>query len=280
VPELEPQDELDEVGRGRPIWSGTVTFGLVSVPVNILPANASRRVALHMVADDGRPLSRRYFRARDNRQLTQDDIVRGYEVKKGKYVVLDDDELERLMPERTRDIDLRQFAKVSELDPIYFERAYFLTPVGSAKAYRLLARTMEESELAGIATFVMRAKEYLTAILAENGILRAQTLRFADEIRDPKTIGLPTPARPSPAAVKRVETSIKRLTKTALNDAELTDRGNEKLQQLAKRKAKQGEDVVKVELPEDEPQGNVVDLMERLRESLKNGREVRARKRA
>ena len=280
MPEHEPMDELDDVTGGRPIWSGTVTFGLVSVPVNILPANASKRRSLHMVAEDGRPLARRYFRTRDDKQLSPDDIVRGFEVTQDKYVVLDDDELERLMPERTRDIDLRQFVKASEIDPIYFERAYYLTPVGSAKAYKLLARVMEESELAGIATFVMRAKEYLTAILAENGILRAETLRFADEIRAPGRIGLPKPARPKPADVKRIEAAVKRLTRTSLAEDELVDRGAQRLEQLAKRKAKQGEDVVKVELPEEEQQGNVVDLMERLRESLKAGREVRTRERA
>ena len=280
MPEHEQLDELDDVRRGRPIWSGTVSFGLVSVPVNILPANAASRVSLHMVAEDGRPLARRYFRSRDDRQLTQEDIVRGYEVEKGKFVILEDDELERLMPERTRDIDLRQFVKSSEIDPIYFERAYYLTPVGSTKAYKLLARVMEESGLAGIATFVMRAKEYLTAILAENGILRAETLRFADEIRDPKTMGLPKPARPRPADVKRIEASIRRLTKTSLDEKELEDQSAKKLEQLARRKAKQGEDVVKVELPEEDRQTNVVDLMERLRESLKAGREVRTRKRA
>lgn len=280
MPEHEQMDTRDDSRGGRPIWSGTVTFGLVSVPVNILPANASSRVSLHMVAEDGRPLARRYFRSRDDTQLTNDEIVRGFEVDDDKFVVLDDDELERLMPERTRDIDLRQFVKASEIDPIYFERAYYLTPVGSAKAYKLLARVMEESELAGIATFVMRAKEYLTAILAENGILRAETLRFADEIRDPKTIGLPKPVRPRPADVKRMEAAVKRLTKASLDENELVDRSAAKLEQLAKRKAKQGEDVVKVELPEEEQQGNVVDLMERLRESLKAGRQVRARKRA
>src|SRR5207248_7073669 len=106
--------------------------------------------------------------------------------------VVTDEELERLAPEKSRDIDLRRFVEAEAIPPMYFERSYFLVPAGgSAKAYRLLAATMEETHRAGIATFVMRGKEYLVAILSENGILRAETLRFSDEIRSPEDVGLP-----------------------------------------------------------------------------------------
>src|SRR6185436_16804809 len=115
-----------------------------------------------------------------------------YEIAKDKYVVVTDEELERLEPEKSRDIDLRHFVKAEEIAPMYFEHAYFLAPAGgSLKAYQLLAETMERKGRAGLATFVMRDKEYIVAILAENGILRAEILRFPDEIRTPKEIGLP-----------------------------------------------------------------------------------------
>jgi DNA end-binding protein Ku len=275
-------DGQEEAVGGRPIWSGTVSFGLVSVPVNLFPANTTNRVALHMVSEDGTPLARRYFRPRDNKELATDDIVRGFEVKKGKFVVVEDDELERLAPERTRDIDLKQFVKATEIDPIYFERAYYLVPAnaGAAKAYKLLAAVMQEEGLAGIATFVMRAKEYLTAIIAENGVLRAETMRFADEVKDPGDIGLPKPVKPKPADVRKMVAAIKRLTKPSLSEKELVDKSAERLEQLAKKKAKTGEDVVKVELPEEEQQANVIDLMERLRESLRVEGGGRKRKRA
>jgi DNA end-binding protein Ku len=274
VPDIVSLDETtasDGASNGRPLWSGTVSFGLVSVPVNLLPANQSGRVALHMVTEEGHPLARRYFRPRDDKEIANDAVVRGYEVKKGRFVVLEEDELERLAPERTRDIDLKQFVKASEIDPIYFERAYYMVPAGAGatKAYKLLARVMEESALAGIATFVMRAKEYLTAILAENGILRAETMRFADEIRSAREVGLPKPVKVKPADVKRIVASMKRLTKASLDKRELVDRSAERLEALAKRKAKSGTDVMRVELPEEEQQGNVVDLMERLKASLK-----------
>ena len=272
MPDIVDTPETEELEPGsRPIWSGTVSFGLVSVPVNLYPANKSGRVALHMVTEDGRPLARRYFRPRDSKEIGSDAVVRGFEVKKDKFVVLDEDELERLAPERTRDIDLKQFVKANEIDPIYFERAYYLVPngTGATKAYKLLAQVMEDDGLAGIATFVMRAKEYLTAIIAENGILRAETMRFADEIRSAKEIGLPEPAKAKPADVKKIIASMKRLTKTSLDKRELVDRSAERLEALAKRKAKSGKDVLKVELGDEAQQGNVIDLMERLKESLK-----------
>lgn len=295
--------ELQELSRGRPIWSGTVSFGLVSVPVAIMPANRPSPVAFHMVSEDGEQLRRKYFASTSTshapkgrkkkkeegaaddvgRELSQDDIVRGYEWKKGKFVVVEDDELERIAPERTRDIDLRVFVDVNEIDPIYFVRAYYLTPVGSPKAYRLLAQVMEERGRAGIATFVMRAKEYVAAILAENGILRLETLRFADEIRTAKDVGLPAPERPRPAEVKKIERLIKRHTKTTLDKRLLEDPVAEKIEALAKRKAKHGEDVVPApEVPEgdEEASANVIDLMARLQKSLAGSKHSRSRRRS
>jgi DNA end-binding protein Ku len=260
---------------GRPLWSGTVTFGLVSVPVNILPANRPKRVSLRMVTEDGTPLRRRYFTSKDDKPLDWDDIIRGYEVEKGKYVALEDDELERLAPEKSRDIDLQQFVNAEEINPRFFERAYFLTPAGgSNKAYRLLAQAMEETGLAGIATFVMRSKEYLTAILAENGILRAETLRFADEIRDPESVGLPKAARPKPAEVKKLLTQMRKLNESTVSTTELKDPTAERMLKLVKTKKKKGEDVV--ELPEDDEESSgVIDLLEvlqrRLAESKREG---------
>jgi DNA end-binding protein Ku len=267
VPEWEDEgDEQQAVARA--FWSGTISFGLVSIPVALYAANRSNRVAMRMVGPGGTPLNRRYFTTKDDRELDADEIVRGYEVEKGRFVIADDDELERLAPERTRDIDLRHFVKVSEIDPMYFERAYYLTPAGqSTKAYRLLARVMEDTGRAGIATFVMRDKEYLVAILAENGILRAETLRFADELRSPGDIGLPEPAKPDAAAVKRMDREIGKLAEARLDRGELEDHSADRLLKLVRRKAKAGKDVVHVEEPESRP-SDVIDLMEILKARL------------
>lgn len=263
-----PEADDDFEGAARPFWSGTITFGLVSVPVNLLPANRSNRTSLRMVSPEGHPLSRRYFTTRDSKPLDWDDIVRGYEIEKDRYVVVDDDELERLSPERTRDIDLQLFVNASDIDPMHFERAYYLTPAGSStKAYRLLAKVMEETGRAGIATFVMRAKEYLVAILAENGILRAETLRFADELRSPEDVGLPAPEKPPAALVKKLETAIAKLEEDEMDPDELQERSAARLMKLVKRKMKAGEDVVKGEAAPEES-GKVIDLVEMLQRSL------------
>jgi DNA end-binding protein Ku len=262
------EDEQEEV-RARSFWSGTITFGLVSIPVELFPANRSQGVSLRMVADDGTPLARRYFCPKENRELDWDDIVRGYEIDDDKFVVVTDEELEKLAPDKTRDIDLRRFVDAAEIDPIYFERAYYLTPGGnSTKAYRLLAETMERTSRAGIATFVMRGKEYLVAILAENGIMRAETLRFADEVRSADDVGLPDPQKPKAAAVKKYEKAIAKLVEKELDEDELRDNSAEKLLKLVAKKEKAGEDVVEAPEGEVEPSDGVIDLMEVLKRSL------------
>jgi len=254
----------------RPIWSGTITFGLVTVPVDLMPAVRSDRTALRMVSGDGTPLKRKYFTTRDDKPLEWDDLVRGYEVEKGRFVVIDDDELERLAPDRSRDIDLRLFVEASSLDPMNFNRAYYLTPAGdSNKAYRLLAKVMEDTDRAGIATFVMRGKEYLVAISAEHGVLRAETLRFADEIRPVSEIGLPQPGKPDAAEVRRFEHRIQTLEAARIDTAELKSRSDERLLALAKRKKKAGRDVHKQK--DGESRSGVIDLMEMLQRSLEGG---------
>lgn len=263
-------EELPDESPGRPFWSGTLTFGLVSVPVNFMAAHRSNRVSLRMVSPEGQPLARRYFTSQDEKPLEWEDIVRGYEIEKDQFVVVDDDELERLAPERTRDIDLRLFVKTSDVDPKYFDRAYYLTPGGSStKAYRLLAKVMEDTERAGIATFVMRAKEYLVAILAENGILRAETLRFPDEIRSLSDIGLPDPVKAKAAEVRKIEKAIESLAEDSFEPKELVDRSAQRLNKLVAKKAKSGEDVVTVDSEVGESESKVVDLIEILNRSLK-----------
>jgi len=271
-------EDVPDDGGPRAFWSGTITFGLVSIPVALFPANRSQRISLRMVSPDGVPLQRRYYCSKDGRELDWDELVRGYEIEKGEYVVVTDEELEKLAPEKTRDIDLRRFVKASDIDPIYFERAYFLTPAGnSTKAYRLLAATMEQSDRAGIATFVMRGKEYLVAILAENGILRAETLRFADEVRTAEDVGLPEPVKPKAATVKKFEKAIAKLSKSKLDEDELADQGAERLLKLVAKKEKAGIGVY--EAPADEEarsSDGIIDLMEVLKRSLAGADEASA----
>lgn len=252
----------------RPLWSGTLTFGLVSVPVNILPANQPSRTPLRMLGPEGVPLSRKYYSQKTERDLDPDETVRGYEISKDKFVVITDEELERLAPEKTRDIDLRRFVPKDSIPPVYFDRGYFLVPdANSEKAYRLLAETMEKEGLAGIATFVMRGKEYLVAIFSENGIMRAETMRFADELRSPAEVGLPKKKKVSKAKVSKFEKLIGSHSKKQLTRSNLKDEQKEALLKLVKKKRAKRANIVEVEA-EEEPRGQVIDMVEILKRSL------------
>jgi DNA end-binding protein Ku len=141
----------------RAIWTGTLSFGLVAVPVNLFPAVRPAGASLRLLAPDGTPVQRRWVCSEEDKDVPWDELVRGFEVGKG-YVVLTDEELESVAPRRSRDIDLRLFVPADELDPFLFERAYVLAPGGeSVKPYRLIAEVMEREGKAGVATFVLRS---------------------------------------------------------------------------------------------------------------------------
>src|SRR5438876_2870538 len=268
-------DGDDGNARGaRPFWSGTLTFGLVSVPVELYPGNRTNRAPLRMLGPEHEPLARRYYSEKTGRDLDTDDMVRGYEIDKDKYVVVTDEELERLAPEQSRDIDLRRFVDLESIPPIYFDRSYFLSPAeGSEKAYRLLVQTMEQSHLAGIASFVMRGKEYLVAIFPENGILRAETMRFPDELRSPKEVGLPKKKSVPAATVKKFERIIAKHSARTVPLKELKDQKTDQLLKLIEKKRKRHQDVVEVEAAERDD-GKVVDIMEALKKSLARKRKA------
>ena len=224
-----------------------------------------------MLGPDGQPLSRRYYSEKTERELDADEMVRGYEMNKGKYVVITDDELERLAPDKTRDIDLKRFVPEESIPPVYFERGYFLTPAaGSEKAYKLLAQTMEKEGKAGVATFVMRGKEYLVAIFAENGILRAETMRFPDELRTPAEVGLPKKPKIPRATVAKFERLISSRSKKQLSPRKLEDEQTERLLKLVKKKSAQRKNIVEVDTNQrdEREQGKVVDLVAILKKSL------------
>jgi DNA end-binding protein Ku len=262
------KESSDSESRARPFWSGTLTFGLVSVPVYLFPANQSSRAPLRMLGPEGEPLARKYYSEKTERDLDADQMVRGYEISKGKYVVVTDEELERLAPEKTRDIDLTRFVKEDSIPPLYFERGYFLTPAASSeKAYKLLVEAMEKTGQAGIATFVMRGKENLVAIFADNGILRAETMRFADEIRSPAEVGLPKKKKIPAATLRKFETLISRKSKAAFTPGKLQDEQTERLLKLVKKKQAKRSNVVQIE-SEERDEGNVIDLVQILKKSL------------
>jgi DNA end-binding protein Ku len=266
-------DDADGTRQLRGFWSGNIAFGLVSVPVSLFSASRAGGTSLRMVDDDGTPLQRRYFCSKEEQLLESDEIVRGYEVEEDRFVVVEDDELDAISPDKSREIKLENFVDVSDIDPAYFERAYFLMPdEDSTRPYWLLARVMEETGRAGIATFVMRGKEYLVAILAQHGILHAETLRFHDELRKPGQVGLPDVAKPDSKLVRSILSAMRKLRAKTLDEDSLTDEYSSRLEKLVKHKLRKGKDVVKAPddiAPTERESAEVIDLMQELKDRMR-----------
>ena len=258
----------------RPFWSGTITFGLVSIPVDLLAAVVPRQKSMKLVDEEGHPLGRRYWCPKHEKVLDDDELVRGYETESGKMVVVTDEEFASAAPEKSRDIELKRFVSLDEIAPSFFDRPYFLAPDERAgKAYALLAQTMAKTGKAGIGSFVMRDHEYLVAIVSDRGMLRAEVLRYADELRTPEAVGLPEPTKADPARVRALAKEIDALARPAIDAAELADLEAETLRSFAEQKAKSGKGVISMaELEGDEDDAaasaQVIDLMQVLRESL------------
>lgn len=259
-------------------WTGTISFGLVSIPVNLLPASRPSKARLRLLGPGGVPLRRAYFSSQSGRELSNEEIGRGYEIADNQYVLITDEELESLAPEQSRDIDLRLFVQRDEILPPYCERAYFLLPADqTAKAYRLLAEVMEKTQRAGIATFVMRGKQYLIAIFADRGILRAETLRFSNELRTPADVGLPAASEAEPALEQRFARALRENAAPEISLDEMQDRTTEAILQVVERKREKNIDVVEVadtEAPtaaagtDEEEASESVDILQVIRKSL------------
>ena len=178
-----------DVGMARPVWTGTISFGLVAIPVKLFHAVRRQSVSFNQL--DDRTMSRIKYKkvsALDGEEVPEEHIVKGYEVAKDRYVIVDPDELEPFMPSATKTVELEEFVDLDEIDPVYFDAAYYVAPGTTPKPYVLLARAMEESGKVGIGRFVMRNKQYTAAIRAENGRLLMSTLAYADEVIDPAEI--------------------------------------------------------------------------------------------
>jgi DNA end-binding protein Ku len=174
----------------RAIWSGAISFGLVSIPVKVYPAVSRKSVRFNQL--DGRTGSRikqKRVSAADGEEVPFDEIVKGYEVAKDSYVIVDEDELAALMPKASRTIDIADFVEEAHIDPVFYDSAYYLVPDDLArKSYALLTSAMEESGRVAIATFVMRTKQYLAAVRPVDGKLMLSTMMYADELSDPGEI--------------------------------------------------------------------------------------------
>lgn len=254
----------------RAIWTGAISFGLVSVPVKLYSATESKDVSFHQLEkDSGKRIDHRRFAADTDREVDYDDIVKGYEVAKGKYVVVTPEELQSVEPGRTRTIDIEDFVALEEIDPIYFEKSYYLAPAREegTKAYRLLREALRRSERVAIGRFVMRTKQYLGAIRVSGNVLVLETMFFGDEIRDTKELDLPAKGKLDDRELKIAEQLIDSMT-VDFDPSAYADTYRERVLELIEAKA-EGKDIA-VE-PEEEL-APVTDLMAALEASIEEAR--------
>ena len=256
----------------RVIWTGALAFGLVNIPVGLYAATEDRTVHFNQF-QKGTSDRIRYKRVneRTGEEVNYRDIVKGREVDDDTYVLLTDDELESVEPGRTRTIDITDFVDLAEVDPIYFQRTYYLSPRGDGadRSYELLAKAMADTNRAGIATLVMRSKEYLVAVRPQAEILALETMYFADEIRDPVDA---TGYEPSGQARPRELTIARQLIESMTTDwdpARYVDTYRERVEELIESK-RTGE-TIETAAPAPQP-SKVVDLTETLRRSVEEAR--------
>jgi DNA end-binding protein Ku len=166
------------------IWSGTISFSLVAIPVRLVPAVAIGRVSFHLLhKKDNSRLSRRLFCPVENAMVPPDEVVRGYEILPDKFITVTDEELESLTPERSRTIEIVDFIDAAEVDPVYFDHPYYLVPAkGGEKAYQLLVEVLRRTNKAGIARFVLAEREHLVAVASRDGALALTTLHYSEDI--------------------------------------------------------------------------------------------------
>jgi len=249
------------------VWTGTISFGLVAVPVKLTPATKSRDVSFNQL-EAGTNSRIRYRRVSEQsgEEVTTDQIVKGYEIEKGRYVIVEKDELDSLAPKASHTIDIEDFVDITDIDPLYFDSPYYvMVDEKAAKPYKLLVDAMTELGKVAIGRVVIRAKERLVAIRPLNGMLCVETMRYADEIVDPATLGLP---EDEIELTEREVTMAHQLVEALSDEFDATkyhDEYREQLLALIDRKAA-GEEIVATE-PVEAP-AKVLDLMAALEASL------------
>jgi DNA end-binding protein Ku len=256
----------------RAIWSGSISFGLVNVPVKVYSAIKQKDVHFSQFDPKGNKIRLKRVSEKSGKEVEYEDIKKGYEVTSGKFVMVDPEELEEVRPRTTRTVDIEDFVDLDEIDPIYYERTYYLAPdgEGATKAYVLLLAAMEKKQKVGIGKVVMRTKQYLAAIRPFDGALAMSTMLFADEVVPKSEIkGLPQKRSASDKELKLATQIVDSLT-AVWDPKRYKDTYREQVLELIQQKAKGKEIVVQEEEAET---GEVVDLMAALEASLKAARQ-------
>lgn len=261
----------------RAMWSGSISFGLVNIPVKLYSAVSRKTVHFNQIdASTHSRVKQKRVSAETGDEVPYEQIVKGYELAGGSYVIVTDDELAALDPKAVRTIDIDEFVEQSEIDPIFYDSAYYLSPDKASKPYALLARAMEETGKVGIARFVMRTKQYLAAIRPQDGRLLLSTMVYADEINDPLEIGELADLEDVELPEKEVAMAAQLIESLAADfePDKFQDTYREAVLELIEKKAT-GEEII-APAAEEEP-AKVVDLMAALEASVAAAKDARKR---
>jgi DNA end-binding protein Ku len=263
----------------RSIWKGAISFGMVTIPVKLYTATEQKDVRFRLLhKTDHAPIVEKRFCTEDGKEVAWDDLVRGFEVAKGDYVVLDPEEIEEAKPESASTIEIGDFVELTEIDPIYFEKTYFLEPTDvGVKPFSLLKRALEETERVAVARVVIRTKERLATIRAYDDTLALETMYWPDEIRSTGGLDLPEGAE---TKVRPKELDMARSLVENLSDRfdpeSYKDQYRIALEQLIEGKMRGERRNVKRRRPD----AKVIDLMEALSASVEQSRGARKKKKA
>jgi DNA end-binding protein Ku len=249
----------------KSIWNGTISFGLAQVPVKLYSATESKSVSFREVhVSDGAAIEHKRICSKDGREVPYKQIVKGYEVSEGKYVVLDPDEIKAAAGGRGKVIELEDFVPEGQIDPVFFEKTYYVGSRDDTEPYRVLLAALERTERVGIGRFTFHNREYLVAVRALDGVIGLHTMRFHDEVVEPDELELPKPGKgPAKREVDMAGKLVESLHRK-FDPSDYEDTYREAVLDLIRRKAK-GEDLTPEEPePEEEP----TDLEAALKASL------------
>lgn len=259
----------------RAMWKGVISFGLVNIPVQLFSAISEQRVSFHMLSPDGEcRLRRKLYCPETGKEYDFSETARGYEIAPDQYVIIDKEEIDNVKPDADRSINILDFVDLESIDPLYYNRSYYLAPdKGGAKSYQLLVQAMEETSRVAIAKFVMRGHEYLAAVrVLDDNVLGLETMYFAEDVRPADDLDLPKDVK----VQKKEVTLAKQLVETLYTEFDPGKYENEyrdALRQLVEQKA-EGKEIVVQQPPAAEPT-NVVDLMSVLKKSLEDRKSER-----
>jgi DNA end-binding protein Ku len=255
--------------RMRAIWKGSISFGLVNIPIGLYPATRAERVSFRQLrADDLSPIHYKRVAEADEKEVPWEKIVKGYEYEKGQFVVVTDKDFEKVMPEATQTIDIKEFVDLAEIDPMFFDTPYYLEPQkGGKKAYALLRDTLKETGRVGIARVVIKTKQHLAAVKPKGDSLVLELMHFPDELLEPEGLDIPHREQVGKKEMDMAKSLVETMSGKWKPD-EFHDEFRERLEELIEKKVKSGGKELPGPRAKAKKPTNVVDLVAVLQKSI------------